>query len=390
MRSLAEGGRRFRSHGAIVGNRDAGQAPRSPANRLRIAIISHFLPTEGRKGGGVDCVAHDLAEGLARRGHSVVVWSYNPKPEGASYVVRPLPFRSVAISKWGQRLLMGYFGNFLPLLLDLRAADALVAHGDSMFLPLLGKPVVRIMHGSSLAEALFATSAWRKVNCLGMYLQELVAGLTIPGCVAVSQNTRYHNGFVRRVIPNGIDTSLFSPAPTAKTKAPSILFVGTLQGRKRGHLLLRWFEQEILPRCPGATLWMVSEPGPQQSGVQYFNGIGRSQLAQLYRQAWIYASPSRYEGFGLPYVEAMASGTPVVASPNWGSREVLGEGRFGVLADDDSFADAVKRLLDDSAERQKWTDRGLERAREYSHTTMIDRYEEVLLNLCGRERPSRA
>ncbi len=47
-----------------------------------------------------------------------------------------------------------------------------------------------------------------------------------------------------------------------------------------------------------------------QKGVTYVTGVPDTQLADLYRRAWVCASPSTYEGFGLPYLEAMACGTP--------------------------------------------------------------------------------
>jgi glycosyltransferase involved in cell wall biosynthesis len=358
---------------------------------LRIAMIAYFLPVVGRKVGGVDRVAHDLADGLARRGHQVVVWSYDPRPERARYDVRPLPFRRFARSWLGKRLTMGYLGNLLPLALDWRGADVILANGDSWVLPVLGKPVVRVMYGSALAEALSASSPWRAVHQLGVYFQELLTGFLQPDCVGISQNTRRHNPFVRRVIPLGIDMEKFFPDPAARATGPTILCVATLQGRKRGSLMLEWFTRHIRPRHPEASLWMVSTPGPELPGVRYFHGIDDAHLVRLYREAWVYASPSRYEGFGLPYVEAMASGTPVVASPNPGSREVLGEGRYGVLAEDAAFPAAVNALLGDAAARQEWTRRGLEQAREYSRSAMIDRYERLLLELThGRRFPRRA
>src|SRR5262249_42492768 len=142
-----------------------------------------------------------------------------------------------------------------------------------------------------------------------------------------------------------------------------------------------WFDHYIRPRHPKANLWMVSVPGPEVPGVRYFHGIDQAHLARLYRSAWVYASPSRYEGFGLPYVEAMASGTPVVASPNPGSREVLRGGLAGTLAEDEDFPAAVNTLLGDAAAREELARRGLERAREYRRSTMVDRYERLLLEL---------
>jgi glycosyltransferase involved in cell wall biosynthesis len=349
---------------------------------LRIAMVNYFLPAAGRKVGGVDRVAHDLADGLGRRGHRVVVWSYDPAPPGAAYETRPLPGRRIFLHPVGRRLTLGYLGNLLSLFGDYRDADVLLAHGDSLLLPLWRKPVLRVVHGSALAEAASAASPWRRAAQLGVYVQELVSALAQPGCVAVSRNTTRHNPFVRRVIPNGVDLAAFAPDPAAKTEFPSVLFVGTLDGRKRGRLLVEWFRDHVRPRRPDARLWVVSAAGAPESGVQYFPGVGDAELARLYRAAWVYASPSRYEGFGLPYVEAMASGTPVLASPNPGSREVLGGGRFGVLSGDADFPAALAGLLADAGLRRELARCGLARAREYGREAMLDRYEALLEELC--------
>jgi glycosyltransferase involved in cell wall biosynthesis len=125
----------------------------------------------------------------------------------------------------------------------------------------------------------------------------------------------------------------------------------------------------------------VGPAGPELPGVTYHTGVTDDGLAGLYRRAWVYASPSTYEGFGLPYLEAMACGTPVVATPNPGSIELLGDGQFGLLAKDDDFADAVLSLLRDDSARWVWSLRGLQRARQCSLTVMLNRYEELVAEL---------
>jgi hypothetical protein len=59
---------------------------------MKIAAISYRLPVHGEKRGGIERVAHVLAHGLALRGHRVVMFSYDPKPAGAAYEVRELPW----------------------------------------------------------------------------------------------------------------------------------------------------------------------------------------------------------------------------------------------------------------------------------------------------------
>jgi phosphatidylinositol alpha-mannosyltransferase len=348
--------------------------------RLRLAVLSYGLPKRAAKRGGIERAAHTLADGLARRGHEVVVLSHDPRPADASYGVAPLPWRAFVETWFGRRVTMGYLGNLLALVPDYREFDAIIAHGDSLLLPLAGKPVVRVMHGSALGEARSASSIGRRVLQLGVFVQELATALVSRGVVGVSENTRRDNPFVRRVIPHGVDGRFFSVRGD-KSATPSVLFVGTLDGRKRGRFLLDAFHKAVRVAHPGATLDFVGPPGPPLPGVTYHTGITDDDLANLYRRAWVYASPSSYEGFGLPYLEAMACGTPVIASPNPGSREVLDDGRSGVLADDAAFGGELAALLGDAPRRARLADEGLRRARTYSLSRMVSEYEELLYEL---------
>lgn len=351
---------------------------------LRVAVFSYGLPRVGEKRGGGDRVAHDLADGLGRLGHQVTVWSYDPRPEGAAYEVRPLPWDRFCSSWFGRRVTLGYLGNLVAVVPDYSGFDAIITMGDSLLLPFKGKPVVRVMLGSALGEALSATSPWRFVMQVGVYAQELLTALTQRHTVGISRNTRRYNPFVRKVIPIGVDLTDFTPDPAAKTAHPSILFVGALSGRKRGALLLDWFRDEIRPRFPAARLEMVSPPGPAVEGVTYHTGISTEELAALYRSAWVYASPSSYEGFGLPYLEAMASGTPVVASPNPGSLEVMAGGDLGRVVSDDEFAGALAELLASAELRAKLAEAGLAGSARYSLDKTVRAYEDLLYSIVGR------
>jgi glycosyltransferase involved in cell wall biosynthesis len=348
---------------------------------MRLAVLSPGLPAPGRKRGGIERIAHVLAHGLSQRGHHVVVFSHDVKPVGAGYDVRALPWKPFVDTWLGKRLTFGYLGNILALLPDMREFDAVIAHGDSLLLPLKRKPIVRVMHGSALQEAVHATSPARAVMQCGVYAQELLTAMLVRGTVAVSENARRHNPFIHEVIPNGVDTRVFRPGIDAKSSAPSILFVGALDGRKQGRFLLDVFSTVIRSSYPEAELMFVGTPGPAASGVTYHTGIDDDQLARLYNRAWVYASPSTYEGFGLPYLEAMACGTAVVAAPNAGSAEVLADGRYGRLADRDEFGTAVLELLNDAGARHGLERAGIERATQLSAELMIDRYEDLLRRL---------
>jgi len=105
--------------------------------------------------------------------------------------------------------------------------------------------------------------------------------------------------------------------------------------------------------------------------------VEKEELARLYREAAALLFPTRYEGFGLPVAEAMASGTPVVATPDAAVREVGGDAV--AYADPAQFAETLARVLADPA---PWTTAGLERAATLSWAETarrtVDVYREVL------------
>ena len=287
--------------------------------RLRLAMFSYRLPMGGERRGGIERAAHTLADGLARRGHEVTVFTHDPRPARAVYDVRPLAWKSFVDTWIGRRITMGYLGNVLAIVPDYSEFDAVIMHGDSLLAPLAGRPVLRVMHGSARREAQSATTLGRYLLQYGVFAQELLTALCQDRVVAVSENARRDNPFIRRVLPHGVDDTIFTPRPELRSHEPSILFVGSLDGRKRGSFLVDAFRRHVQPRHPSATLTMVGPNGPSCEGVNYKTGVPDAELADLYRRAWVYASPSTYEGFGLPDLEAMACGAPVVASENPGS-----------------------------------------------------------------------
>jgi phosphatidyl-myo-inositol alpha-mannosyltransferase len=354
---------------------------------MRLALFSYGLPVKAQKRGGIERVAHMLAQGLADRGHHVTVFSHDEKPDGARYLVEDLPWKRFVNTWLGRRLTMGYLGNVMALIPDYKPYDVVISFGDSLLLPVKQKPVLRVMLGSALGEAASARSAGRCVLQAGVYLQELATALT-QTTVGISDNSRRYNPFVRETILLGVDSTIFFPQSGTKTSEPSLIFVGATEGRKRGRFLLNIFETVIRPTHPTASLMFVGPEGVPTPGVTYHTGVSDEQLATLYRRAWLCVSPSTYEGFGLPYLEAMACGTAVVATPNPGSREVLAGGAYGRLVEDAAFGPAVLDLLGNQTIRHALEAAGLRRAQHLSLNSMINGYEAVLTGLSGRHARS--
>lgn len=216
-------------------------------------------------------------------------------------------------------------------------------------------------------------------------LSEILAACVAHRTVGVSENTRRSYPWIRQVIPNGVDLAKFHPAE-AKEPTPTILFVGTYKNRKRGELLMRAFAQRVRVDVPDARLWMVCSDAPSAPGVTVFGRVSEEKLTELYRQAWVFCLPSSYEGFGVPYIEAMASGTAVVATPNPGANEVLAQGRFGRLVEPEALGRALVDLLKNRGERERLETLGLERAQEFDWTHVTEQYESLYRHLGAPDR----
>ncbi len=96
--------------------------------------------------------------------------------------------------------------------------------------------------------------------------------------------------------------------------------------------------------------------------------------------------PSGYEGFGRPYIEAMASGTTVVATPNAGAREILRDGALGVLADEASLAAVLTRVLQSPEERARLERAALADVARYDWPVVAAQYEAVYTQVMARAR----
>jgi glycosyltransferase involved in cell wall biosynthesis len=120
--------------------------------------------------------------------------------------------------------------------------------------------------------------------------------------------------------------------------------------------------------------------------VRFLGFVPDDTLAALYRLATVFVFPSLYEGFGLPPLEAMASGTPVVTSNRSSLPEVVGDA--AVLVDPYSavsMAEGIQQVLGDAELRRSLSARGLARAREFSWETSIRRIHEVYMDVASMQ-----
>ena len=162
--------------------------------------------------------------------------------------------------------------------------------------------------------------------------------------------------------------------PSRDLGGPYVLTVATLDRRKNLETLLEAMKL-VRGRHPDLRLAVVGAPGWQgprleADGVLPLGYVDDEELAALYRGAEVFVYPSRFEGFGIPIVEAMACGTPVVASAHSSMDEA--SGAAAVRADPTSpeaFTAAIERAL---VERDSMATRGLEHSRSFTDLSQGD------------------
>ena len=178
-------------------------------------------------------------------------------------------------------------------------------------------------------------------------------------------------------------------------EGPFILGVSTLEPRKNWPALIRaWTRLRRENRLPhrlviaGGKGWLTegifeaAEASGLQSDIVFTGFVADADLPALYSAADVFALPSLYEGFGIPVLEAMACGLPVVCADNSSLPEAAGDAALLVKAlDEQALADAILRLVEDSALRSQLRERGFEQARRFTWqdaaTTLLATYEQV-------------
>lgn len=253
-------------------------------------------------------------------------------------------------------------------------------------------PVVATVHDlgfldhperSSRRGQSFFPRAWAAVG-------ERAAAVVCPSQVVADDCARHGLDPARvRVVPWGVDATRVPAAAAEAARrrhglpATFALWVGTLEPRKNLERLVA-----AIGQIPGLHLAVVGPAGwnldgrdvlaPLEGRVHRLGPVDDADLGALYRAAAVFVFPSLLEGFGLPVLEAMAQGTPVVTSAGTATAEAAGEAALLVdPLDADALAAAVASVLDDPALAADLGRRGLQRAVERSWAATAAGYTAV-------------
>ncbi|MGD0363297.1 MAG: glycosyltransferase family 1 protein [Bryobacteraceae bacterium] len=192
-----------------------------------------------------------------------------------------------------------------------------------------------------------------------------------------------------RVVHHGVRP----PALAAAAREKIILHVGAIQHRKNIARLVEAFErvdrdwQLVLAGSSGfgaAGILAGIAQSPSRERIRILGYVSPAELANWYARAMLFAFPSLDEGFGMPVLEAMASGVPVLASNRSAIPEVAGDAAWLVDPEQtEEMANALVALTGDPARRADLSARGLERAHIFTWDETIRKTWQVYLELAG-------
>jgi glycosyltransferase involved in cell wall biosynthesis len=333
-----------------------------------------------------------LQAALAARGHEVALVAPAPGPAPLGHAAQRVAFNLGA----GRRLAM--LGPKL---------DGVVGFDLDGCLLRRDRPFVASIKGVLAEELTFE----RGVVRFSLWVQSRLERLNVRRAPLVLTTSEYARGRIAHqygvsagkiaVVPELIDLGRWRAALAAAGAraawTPTILTVCHLYPRKSVDVLLRAMPR-LLATVPDARLRLVGV-GPELDrlmalhaelglgeAVDFLRHIPFEQLAREYRDCAVFCLPSRQEGFGIVFLEAMAAGRPVVACRAAAIPEVVPAGEAGLLTppgDPAALAEALIALLTDRERAERLGRRGSEIVAAYDAPRMAERFERAIGPLMG-------
>ncbi|MBI5669845.1 MAG: glycosyltransferase family 4 protein [Chloroflexi bacterium] len=385
----------------------------TPPSRLVLSAIGIDYTPAYEQGGGIGRYVRELVAALSRLDTTTpyrlfVAGAHSaqlPPPPAGNFRWKPTRLTPIWLARLWQRAR-------LPLPVEAFVGPIKLYHATDFVLPptLPSTRTLLTVHDLSFVRVPEAASTNLKA-----YLDQVVprSVRAADHILADSQATKadlielYHTPADKvTVLLSGVDTR-FQPVDDAGVllttrsryrlgAVPYIFSVGTVQPRKNYTRLiaalarLRAAGYDVHLVIAGGRGWLedpiyASIRDTGMSDYVHFIGFAdEADLPALYSAAACIAFPSLYEGFGLPVLEAMACGTPVVTSNVSSLPEVAGDAALIINPYDvDELTDALRRLLDDSDLRQNLVERGQERARQFTWDASARHLRDIYTRLLG-------
>lgn len=346
---------------------------------------------------------HEQAARWIARGHRVTL--FTSRPNGSP---RREDVDGVTVYRAGRRYATFLLAPLFYLAVLRRRADVIldIVNGVPFCSPLFSrKPVVGLMH--HVHRDMFVLELGPLLGNIGKAVERYLVPLAYrrSRVICVSQSTA--NAIRRllyrgerldvRIVYNGVDCSLYSPGYGEKLERPTVLYLGRLKAYKQLPRLIRIMAR-VRERVPEAQL-LIAGAGEAileaehevkklelEECVRFLWQVSDEEKVELYRRAWINATASSIEGWGLTVIEANACGTPAVAFDVPGLNESIVDEETGMIArDDEEFVEHLVRVLTDAGLRARLAERAVEWSNKFSWDITAGRTLEILEGAANRQ-----
>jgi glycosyltransferase involved in cell wall biosynthesis len=337
---------------------------------LHILTITPFYPSEGDEVSG--CFVAETLRQLEACGVASTVIAvdsiYHPRRKGsaqspATWIRYPQLPGNFGLSSAGSFL----GAVLLPRVRELHRQSPIhvmhahaalpCGHAAAFLSQRLGIPFVVTIHGLDVFNSCFEqgiAARWRRQASLRVY-ERARKVICISDRVRRLLNDGVAKPAVGEVVYNGTDTSVFAPSPAAANESPTLLIVGNLLAGKGHELVLRAFAR-VKDAHPGLQCRIIGEGADRGRFERLATDLGigdqihflgrrsRVDVAEAMRSCTVFVLPSRYEGLGCVYLEAMACAKPVIACRGQGIDEIIDHGSNGWLIPVDGLEELVQGL----------------------------------------------
>ena len=403
---------------------------------MNIAMLSvHTCPLAtlgGKETGGMNVYVRELTRELAARGHCIDVFTRSQDPAvphevpGLEIGARVFHIPAGPEAPYNKHQLFDYLPQFVQGVRHIIDTEDLrydVYHSHYWLSGWVARalqiqkhaPIVQMFHTLGVMKNRVARREYDRETERRIQIEREIMRFA-DRIVAATPRDRnqmadlYDAPFEKiEIIPPGVDLNLFHPIPKPEAKElvdakddHTILFVGRIDPikgidvwframalvikempRLRGHLCVCLVGGDVDDDVPDQELARLQALKEELGIGDLVTFLGRRSQESLpfhYASADVVVMPSLYESFGMVALEAMACGTPVVASDVGGLSFIVRDGETGYLVpenDPQPLADCLMRLLRDPALRARLGQRGIEVAREYAWPRIADRIEDL-------------
>ncbi len=365
------------------------------------------------QGGGIGRYTRELIRALSALDKKTQYHLFSAKPPADLPVKNPLPaaknFRHMPASLDEKWLYRTWYRARIPLHVQRFTGDIDLFHSPDFVLPPVAKniPTLLTVHDlsfhhfphhyePSLVNYLNKVVPWSVKRATHILADSAATKRDLESVWGVSGDkiSVLHSGVGREFQPVTDDAQLTAVRQKyGLGNTPYLLTVGTVQPRKNYTMLVEAFAK-IAADWPhnlaiaGGKGWLADdfyaaiEQHSLQNRVKVLGFVDDADLPALYSNATLFVFPSLYEGFGLPILEAMACGVPVISADNSSLPEVVGDAGVMLAADDPAvWADTIHRLLLNAGHRANMVARGAIHAHHFTWKTSARQLRDIYKRL---------